>query len=213
MTIMPGQKVALVGYSGSGKSSIIQLLNRFYDIEEGNGEILIDGINIKEYNLYELRKKIGLVSQEPVIFKRNIYENILYGKLDSNEEDILDMAKKANIETFLIDKKYEKKDNLLSGGEKQRVAIARAFIKDPKIILLDEVTSAMDKETESKLQKNIIELQKNRTCINISHRLNNIINSDIIFVIDSGQLVEKGTHKELLDLKGKYYTLWKYSKR
>ena len=163
--------------------------------------------------MFELRKKIGLVSQEPVIFKRNIYENILYGKLDSNEEDILEMAKKANIETFLIDKKYEKKDNLLSGGEKQRVAIARAFIKDPKIILLDEVTSAMDKETESRLQKNIIELQKNRTCINISHRLNTIINSDIIFVIDSGQLVEKGTHKELLDLKGKYYTLWKYSKR
>ena len=210
--IDPGQNIGMVGLSGSGKSTIINLIERFYDVN--SGEILIDGINIKEYNLYELRKKIGLVSQEPVIFKRNIYENILYGKLDSNEEDILDMAKKANIETFLIDKKYEKKDNnLLSGGEKQRVAIARAFIKDPKIILLDEVTSAMDKETESKLQKNIIELQKNRTCINISHRLNTIINSDIIFVIDSGQLVEKGTHKELLDLKGKYYTLWKYSKR
>ena len=209
--IDPGQNIGMVGLSGSGKSTIINLIERFYDVN--SGEILIDGINIKEYNLYELRKKIGLVSQEPVIFKRNIYENILYGKLDSNEEDILEMAKNANIETFLIDKKYEKKDNLLSGGEKQRVAIARAFIKDPKIILLDEVTSAMDKETESKLQKNIIELQKNRTCINISHRLNNIINSDIIFVIDSGQLVEKGTHKELLDLKGKYYTLWKYSKR
>ena len=209
--IDPGQNIGMVGLSGSGKSTIINLIERFYDVN--SGEILIDGINIKEYNLYELRKKIGLVSQEPVIFKRNIYENILYGKLDSNEEDILEMAKNANIETFLIDKKYEKKDNLLSGGEKQRVAIARAFIKDPKIILLDEVTSAMDKETESKLQKNIIELQKNRTCINISHRLNTIINSDIIFVIDSGQLVEKGTHKELLDLKGKYYTLWKYSKR
>ena len=209
--IESGQNIGMVGLSGSGKSTIINLIERFYDVN--SGEILIDGINIKEYNLYELRKKIGLVSQEPVIFKRNIYENILYGKLDSNEEDILEMAKKANIETFLIDKKYEKKDNLLSGGEKQRVAIARAFIKDPKIILLDEVTSAMDKETESRLQKNIIELQKNRTCINISHRLNTIINSDIIFVIDSGQLVEKGTHKELLDLKGKYYTLWKYSKR
>ena len=204
--IYPGQKVGLVGLSGSGKSSIIQLIERFYDVN--SGEILIDGINIKEYNLFELRKKIGLVSQEPSIFKRNIYENILYGKLDASEEEVLNAAKNADINNLLND---ENKDNPLSGGEKQRVAIARAFLKNPSIILLDEATSALDKETENEVQKNIIKLQKGKTCITVAHRLSTIIESDIIFVLDSGEVVEKGTHEELLKLKGKYYTLYKYS--
>ena len=164
----------------------------------------IDGINIKEYNLFELRKKIGLVSQEPSIFKRNIYENILYGKLDASEEEVLNAAKNADINNLLND---ENKDNPLSGGEKQRVAIARAFLKNPSIILLDEATSALDKETENEVQKNIIKLQKGKTCITVAHRLSTIIESDIIFVLDSGEIVEKGTHEELLKLKGKYYTL------
>ena len=204
--IYPGQKVGLVGLSGSGKSSIIQLIERFYDVN--SGEILIDGINIKEYNLFELRKKIGLVSQEPSIFKRNIFENILYGKLDASEEEVLNAAKNADINNLLND---ENKDNPLSGGEKQRVAIARAFLKNPSIILLDEATSALDKETENEVQKNIIKLQKGKTCITVAHRLSTIIESDIIFVLDSGEIVEKGTHEELLKLKGKYYTLYKYS--
>ena len=204
--INPGQKVGLVGLSGSGKSSIIQLIERFYDVN--SGEILIDGINIKEYNLCELRKKIGLVSQEPSIFKRNVYENILYGKLDANEEEVLNAAKNADISHLIND---ENKDNPLSGGEKQRVAIARAFLKNPSIILLDEATSALDKETENEVQKNIIKLQKGKTCITVAHRLSTIVESDIIFVLDSGEIVEKGTHEELLKLKGKYYTLYKYS--
>ena len=196
-----------MGLSGSGKSTIIQLIERFYDVNRG--EILIDGKNIKEYNLYELRKKIGLVLQEPSIFKRNIYENILYGKLDSNNESIISMSKKTKLQHILTDNNNEKNDSPLSGGEKQRVAIARALLKDPSIILLDEPTSAMDKETENEVHKNIIPIIKDKTCINISHRLSSIINSDIIFVLDQGQLVEKGTHEELLKLKGKYYTLYK----
>ena len=208
-TINPGQKIGLVGLSGSGKSSIIQLIERFYDVNKG--EILIDGLNIKEYNLYELRKKIGLVSQEPVLFKRSIYENILYGKLDSNDEEILEASKKADIKIFFNEKNFGTKDNPLSGGEKQRVAIARAILKNPTIVLLDEATSALDKETEKEIQKNIEELQKGKTCISVAHRLSTIIDSDMIFVMESGKLVENGTHNELLKLKGKYYTLYKYS--
>ena len=211
-SIKAGQRVGLVGLSGSGKSSIIQLIERFYDVDKG--EILIDGRNIQDYNLYELRHKIGLVSQEPSIFKRNIYQNILYGDLDAKKEKVLEMAQKAHINYLLKRDNTEKNDTPLSGGEKQRVAIARAFLKEPSIILLDEATSAMDIETENEVVKNIYEnLNENKTCINVSHRLSSIINSDIIFVLDQGQLVEKGTHEELLDLKGKYYTLYTYSNK
>ena len=210
-TINPGEKVGLVGLSGSGKSSIIQLLERFYDVNKG--EILIDGVNIKNYNLYELRKKIGLVSQEPVLFKRSVYENILYGKLGSSDEEVLISAQKAEIDKFFSNDNFGNKDNPLSGGEKQRVAIARAFLKNPVIVLLDEATSALDKETENEIQKNIFELQKGRTCISVAHRLSTISDSNIIFVMESGRLIEKGTHNELMKLKGKYYTLCKYSEK
>ena len=210
-TINPGEKIGLVGLSGSGKSSIIQLLERFYDVNKG--EILIDGVNIKNYNLYELRKKIGLVSQEPVLFKRSVHENILYGKLGSSDEEVLNSAKKSEIDKFFNNDNFGNKDNPLSGGEKQRVAIARAFLKDPVIVLLDEATSALDKETENEIQKNIFELQKGRTCITVAHRLSTIVDSNIIFVMDSGRLIEKGTHNELMKLKGKYYTLCKYSEK
>ena len=211
LSIKAGQRVGLVGLSGSGKSSIIQLIERFYDVN--SGEILIDGRNIQDYNLYELRKKIGLVSQEPSIFKRNIYQNILYGDLSAKKENVLEMAQKAHI-NYLLKRDNTENDTPLSGGEKQRVAIARAFLKEPSIILLDEATSAMDIETENEVVKNIYEnLNENKTCINVSHRLSSIINSDIIFVLDQGQLVERGTHEELTKIKGKYYTLYKYSRK
>ena len=203
--VNPGQKVAFVGLSGSGKSTIIHLIERFYDVYEG--QILIDDINIKDYNLFELRKKIGLVSQEPVIFKRNVYQNILYGKLDAKKEEIIQLAKKSNIQ-YLIDN-----NNPLSGGEKQRVAIARAFLKEPKIILLDEATSALDKETENEVLKNLIDLQSGKTCLTIAHRLSTIVDSDNIFVLVSGEIVESGTHQELIKLKKRYYTLHNYSKK
>jgi len=234
-TINPGEAAALVGYSGCGKSTIIQLLERYYDVEDGKGEILIDDVNIKDYNLYELRKKIGLVSQEPILFKRNVLENVRYGKLDATDEECIEAARKANIMKFFEgdkmyqvlddgkkdDKKGDKKDDKndgvgkkedpVSGGEKQRLAIARAFLKDPVILLLDEATSALDKDSEIEVQKSLDKLAGGRTSITIAHRLSTIENSDKIYVLESGKIVEQGKHEELMNLKCKYYTLYKYS--
>ena len=207
--IEPKKKVGLVGYSGCGKSTIIQLLERFYDVTEG--QILIDDIDIRDYNLFDLRKNIGLVSQEPVLFKRNVYENIRYGNLDANKEEVYSAALSAKIEKFFNDKELGTKEDPVSGGEKQRLAIARAFLKNPAILLLDEATSALDKESEIAVQKSIDELQKKRTSIAVAHRLSTIIDSDIIFVIESGKIVEQGKHEELLKLGKKYATLYKYS--
>ena len=207
--IQPGQSVGLVGYSGCGKSTIIQLIERFYDVE--NGEVLIDDINIKNYNLYLLRKKIGLVSQEPVLFKRSIYENILYGRLDANRNEVYEAAKAAVIEKYFNKKEMGTKEDPVSGGEKQRIAIARAFLKNPIILLLDEATSALDKETEKGVQESIDVLQKGRTSIAVAHRLSTIENSDVILVMENGRLVEKGTHDQLIKLGKKYANLYKYS--
>jgi ABC-type multidrug transport system fused ATPase/permease subunit len=229
--INPGEAAALVGYSGCGKSTIIQLLERFYDVEDGKGEILIDDVNIKDYNLYELRKKIGLVSQEPILFKRSVLENVRYGKLNATDEECIEAARKANIMKFFEgDKMHQilddgdknggqkkdtggvgKKEDPVSGGEKQRLAIARAFLKDPVILLLDEATSALDKDSEIEVQKSLDKLAGGRTSITIAHRLSTIENSDMIYVLESGKIVEKGKHEELMKLKAKYYTLHKYS--
>ena len=206
LTINPGQHVALVGFSGSGKSTIIQLIERFYDPVEG--EVLIDEINIKDYNLYKLRKKIGLVSQEPNLFKRSIYENILYGRLDAEKDEVVQAAEKAAIDKFFKNDQKGKKEEPVSGGEKQRLAIARAFLKDPSILLLDEATSALDKESEIEVQKSLSELQKGRTSVSVAHRLSTIIDSDVIFYLELGKVKEQGTHDELLAKKGKYYTLY-----
>ena len=210
-TILPGQSAAFVGYSGCGKSTIIQLLERYYDVNAGDGEILIDDVNIKDYNLLELREKIGLVSQEPALFKRSVYENILYGNLTANKEEVLQAAQRAHIEKFFDKEQMGTKEDPVSGGEKQRLAIARVFLKNPVILLLDEATSALDKESEVEVQKSLFELQKFRTSISIAHRLSTIVDSDIIFVIENGNIVEQGKHQELINLKGKYLTLYQYS--
>ena len=210
-TIPAGGKVALVGSSESGKSTIIQLIERFYDVNKG--EILIDDINIKELNLYQLRKKIGLISQEPVLFKRRIYENILYGDLDADSSQVFDAANKAYIGKMLNDKDFKIIDNVGSFGEKQRVSIARVILKNPAILLTDDATAPLDNESEKEIKKSIFELQKGRTSVSVTHRLLNVIDYDLILYIENGKIVEEGNHNQLIAKKGKYYKLFSLSKK
>lgn len=205
-----GQKVAIVGSSGSGKSTIIQLIQRFYD--PISGEILIDNINIKDYDIFDIRKQLGLVMQEPVIFKRSVEENIEYGKLGSRKEEIRRAAEKANIADLLDDKtkNIDGTFSNVSGGQKQRISIARVVLKDPNILLFDEATSALDEESEKEVMLAINKISENKTSISIAHRLKTIENSDVIIVMENGKIVEKGTHKELLKLKGFYHKQYNF---
>ncbi|KAL0436044.1 UNVERIFIED_CONTAM: ABC transporter B family member 4 [Sesamum radiatum] len=210
--IPSGTTAALVGQSGSGKSTVISLIERFYDPELG--EVLIDGINLKEFQLKWIRSKIGLVSQEPVLFTASIKDNIAYGKDDATTEEIRVAAELANAAKF-IDKLPQGLDTMvgehgtqLSGGQKQRVAIARAILKDPRILLLDEATSALDAESERIVQEALDRIMVNRTTVIVAHRLTTVRNAHMIAVIHQGKIVEKGTHAELLqDLEGAYSQL------
>ena len=209
-SVEPGQKVALVGFSGSGKSTVIKLLERFYEPTKGN--IYIDGIDIKDYNLLELRKRIGLVGQEPILFRTSIFNNIKYGKLDSKQELVVQAAKNASIE-YLFDLKTNLEisadtKSKISGGEKQRVSIARAFLKNPKILLLDEPTSALDKKNEIEITESLDRLMKGRTTFIVTHRLDTIVNADIILVFQNGKLIQNGTHQELIQQEGEYKNLF-----
>lgn len=209
-TVSPGQSVAFVGPSGSGKSSIIQLIERFYEVS--SGEILIDGVNIKCYSIAELRKKIGIVLQEPTLFKISIKDNIRYGELNASDEEVRAAANRAYIGKFFeenIDVDATNFDkSLVSGGEKQRIAIARAILKNPNILLLDEATSALDKNSEEIVQKALDDLLVGRTSVVVAHRLSTIEKSDVIFYISEGQIREQGTHKELLNIRGLYYSMY-----
>ncbi|KAL9232996.1 hypothetical protein vseg_008043 [Gypsophila vaccaria] len=212
LSIERGKTVALVGQSGSGKSTVISLVERFYDPH--GGEVLIDGINIKEFQLRWIRQKIGLVSQEPVLFGASIKDNIAYGKDGATDDEIRSATELANASKF-IDKLPQGLDTLvgehgtqLSGGQKQRIAIARAILKDPRILLLDEATSALDTESEKIVQEALDRVMVNRTTIVVAHRLSTVRNADVIAVIHQGKVIEKGQHSELIkDPEGAYSQL------
>ncbi|CAF1603594.1 unnamed protein product, partial [Adineta ricciae] len=225
MTVKPGQRVALVGTSGCGKSTIIQLLERFYDVTHGRlvstflsygQNHLLDGINIRQLNIQWIRSRLGLVSQEPILFDLTIAENITYGLENIPMEDIIDAATKANIHQFIqqLPQGYETrvgiKGSFLSGGEKQRVAIARILLRRPKVLLLDEATSAMDSYNEQIVQQALEQAQtedSSRASLIIAHRLSTIRSCDLIYVLDQGHIVESGTHTELIQQRGVYYRM------
>ncbi|CAF1480710.1 unnamed protein product, partial [Rotaria sordida] len=206
-----GQTIALVGSSGSGKSTCVQLLQRFYD--PNSGSIFIDEKPINEYNLKWLRQHIAVVSQEPVLFHTTIRENILFGRESATDEEIRNAAKMANAHDFImtLPDKYEtqvgERGAALSIGQKQRIAIARAIIRDPKILLLDEATSALDNESERIVQEALDRAAKGRTTLVIAHRLSTIFNADKIIVMHKGEVVEEGDHDSLMRVQGTYFGL------
>ena len=212
LNIPHGKTTALVGPSGSGKSSILNLIPRFYDPDTGN--VKIDNQDIKELTINSVRSSIALVSQEPILFDMSIRDNILYGKPDSTNNEVIEAAKAAAAHDFIneLPDKYNtvvgEKGYSLSGGQKQRISIARAFLKNAPILLLDEATSSLDTESEHLVQNAISILMKNRTTLVIAHRLSTIINSDQIIVLDSGNVAEVGTHEELLNKDGVYRKLY-----
>ena len=213
-SVPAGKTVALVGRSGSGKTTIASLLTRFYDISQG--KILIDGINIQDFTLYCLRNQIGLVSQRVHLFNDTIANNIAYGKIgEFSQHQIEEAAKKANAYAFIkeFDKGFDtlvgENGVLLSGGQRQRIAIARALLRDNSILILDEATSALDTESERAIQKALDELQKGRTSLIIAHRLSTIENADEILVMSEGKIIEKGSHSELLNMNGAYTKLYR----
>lgn len=211
--IPAGKTIAIVGTTGSGKSTLVKLLLRFYDAS--SGKITIDGINIQELNLYDLRRSIGLVSQDVFLFHGTVAENIAYGTFEATDEAIINAAKIAEAHDFImrLPQGYEtivgERGQKLSGGQRQRIAIARAVLKNPPILILDEATSAVDNETEAAIQRSLEKITVNRTTIAIAHRLSTIRNADCIYVMESGQLVEAGRHEELLAKNGIYAGLWR----
>ncbi|CAF3978726.1 unnamed protein product [Adineta steineri] len=214
LSIKSGQRIALVGASGCGKSTIVQLLERFYDVT--HGELILDGVDIRKLNLQWLRSRLGVVSQEPILFDLTIADNITYGLENISIDDIVLAATKANIHQFIqklplgYETKVGVKGSFLSGGEKQRIAIARVLIRRPKILLLDEATSAMDPYNEQIVQETLEQAQTedpSRTSIIIAHRLSTIRSCDLIHVLDMGRIVESGTHTELIEKHGIYYKM------
>ena len=215
MVAKKGETVALVGNSGGGKSTLVNLIPRFFDVDAGM--ITIDGINVKDYKIKSLRKKIGIVPQETFLFGGTVLENIKYGNQKASVEEVIEAAKKANAHEFIekLEQGYEteigERGVKLSGGQKQRISIARAILENPQILILDEATSALDNESEQLVQDALEKLMKGKTTFVIAHRLSTIINSDKIVVIQQGEIRETGTHEELLNKDGIYKSLYNKS--
>ncbi|MGE7692414.1 ABC transporter ATP-binding protein [Lysinibacillus sp. NPDC097214] len=211
-TINPGETVAFVGMSGGGKSTIISLIPRFYDATSGT--VCIDDYDVRDVSLHSLRSQIGIVLQDNILFSDSVKENILMGKPEASDEEVIAAAKAANAHDFIMslpdgyDTKVGERGVKLSGGQKQRVAIARVFLKNPPILILDEATSALDLESEALIQESLEVLAHERTTIIIAHRLSTITHADKIIVIDHGQLIESGTHEQLMQKEGTYFSLF-----
>ena len=211
LDVAPGEMIGLVGKSGVGKTTTVNLIARFYDVDRG--AIEIDGVDVRNLRLEDLRSQIGIVMQEPFLFSGTIAENIGYGNPGATFEEIMQAAQAANAHNFIVakadgyDTSVGERGNNLSGGEKQRVSIARALLHDPKILILDEATSSVDVETEKEIQEAVVRLIKNRTTFAIAHRLLTLRNANRLVVLDAGRIVEVGTHSELMDKKGAFYDL------
>jgi ATP-binding cassette, subfamily B, putative efflux pump len=212
LNVKPGETIAFVGMSGGGKSSLVSLIPRFYDVT--TGKILLDGTDIRDFKVRSLRDKIGMVFQDNLLFSDSVKENILLGNPKASDEEVIQAAKAANAHDFIMNlpQGYETKVGergvKLSGGQKQRVAIARVFLKNPPILILDEATSALDLESESLIQESFETLAKDRTTFIVAHRLSTITHSDRIVLIENGEIVEIGTHDQLMEKKGSYYRLF-----
>ena len=212
LSIKPGEIIALVGPSGAGKTTFVNLIPRFFDVT--SGEVDVDGIDVRRIKGKDLRKFVGMVPQDTYLFAGTIEDNIRFGRLDATHEEIIEAAKLANADKFIneLPDSYNtvlgERGVNLSGGQAQRVAMARAFLKNPKILILDEATSALDSETESLIQEALDLLMKDRTTFMIAHRLSTVVNADRIIVLEKGSIVESGKHEELLEKKGLYYQLY-----
>lgn len=212
VTIEAGQKVGLVGYSGSGKSTFVNLILRLYEVVDG--QILIDDQNLSEVTQESLRQAIAMIPQDPTLFHRSLMDNIRYGRKKASDEEVILASKKAHAHEFisLLPEGYEtlvgERGVKLSGGQRQRIAIARAILKNAPILMLDEATSQLDSITESNIQDSLWELMQGKTTLVVAHRLSTLLHMDRILVFDKGHIVEDGTHTELLNLGGLYKTLW-----
>jgi ABC-type multidrug transport system fused ATPase/permease subunit len=216
LKIKKNEKIALIGHSGCGKTSLMRLLYRLYDVE--SGKILIDGKNINEFKQESLRSELSIVPQECVLFDDTIYNNIKFSNPNATRKQIMNAIKFAQLDKVI--RNFPKKENTivgergvkLSGGEKQRVSIARAILANKKILVLDEATSSLDSETENEIQKALQKLLQGRTSIIIAHRLSTIMNADRIIVMKSGKIIQQGKHKDLIRQKGEYKKLWNLQK-
>jgi ATP-binding cassette subfamily B protein len=217
LNIEPGQMIGMLGHSGSGKSTLVNLMCRFYDLSDG--VIELDGVDIRQLRVADYRRHIGLVLQEPFLFFGTIADNIAYGKPEVSREEIVAAARAAHAHEFILrmpqgyDSLVGERGQGLSGGERQRISIARALLINPRILILDEATSAVDTETEKEIQKALDNLVRGRTTIAIAHRLSTLRKADRLVVIDKGEIVEEGTHDALMATQGAYWRLYEAQQR